>query len=310
MFVSLLMCSLIIHQVILQDVINKTSESNSTLAPDVSTPQQNGSILMTRITQPSEPFHVSRELDLIDAPRPSDDNMNMKDFKPSPPVQTYEFNKVPVKPAIPEAKFFNEKSSGNSWGQNSWQDQPRSYDWSGGDNSWNTKVRFPTNSGASTSGNSKGDQHSPNVIEVGYPNRKNTESYPSGRPTNFPKKSINDIYGPPEATGMRPPQHKTFVDYNLMEKPPYYEEEVLYPTSYGASYEINRPHKTQGYGGYGGDYGAHGVEYGGHGGGNLGFYKSPWKKIIKFLATIIPIGLLISALTPNVITVQNNTEPL
>lgn len=29
--------------------------------------------------------------------------------------------------------------------------------------------------------------------------------------------------------------------------------------------------------------------------------KTPWKKIVKFLATVIPIGLLLSALTPNIL---------
>lgn len=32
---------------------------------------------------------------------------------------------------------------------------------------------------------------------------------------------------------------------------------------------------------------------------------SPWKKIIKFLTAAIPIGLLISALTPSVITIED-----
>ncbi|KAJ3659289.1 hypothetical protein Zmor_010985 [Zophobas morio] len=36
-----------------------------------------------------------------------------------------------------------------------------------------------------------------------------------------------------------------------------------------------------------------------------GMQGNPWKKIIKFLTAFIPIGLLISALTPTVITVQS-----
>lgn len=32
---------------------------------------------------------------------------------------------------------------------------------------------------------------------------------------------------------------------------------------------------------------------------------NPWKKILKLFATFIPIGLLISALTPTVINISN-----
>lgn len=31
--------------------------------------------------------------------------------------------------------------------------------------------------------------------------------------------------------------------------------------------------------------------------------RSPWKKVIKFLATVIPIGILLSALTPNILNI-------
>lgn len=39
--------------------------------------------------------------------------------------------------------------------------------------------------------------------------------------------------------------------------------------------------------------------------GPLEYSASPWKKIIKFLTAAIPIGLLISALTPSVITIED-----
>lgn len=48
---------------------------------------------------------------------------------------------------------------------------------------------------------------------------------------------------------------------------------------------------------------SHGVYASSHEGG-YGM-SSSWKKILKLLATFIPIGLLISALTPTVLTVTN-----
>lgn len=64
---------------------------------------------------------------------------------------------------------------------------------------------------------------------------------------------------------------KTFLDYNLMEKPPHYNTPV-------------KEHET-GISSYGS--------------------SNPLKKIIKLLTAIIPIGLFISALTPTVITVTS-----
>lgn len=40
--------------------------------------------------------------------------------------------------------------------------------------------------------------------------------------------------------------------------------------------------------------------------------KSPWKKVVKFLAAVIPIGLLLSALTPTIVNIGtpiNTTQP-
>nr|CAI5827170.1 unnamed protein product [Callosobruchus analis] len=105
----------------------------------------------------------------------------------------------------------------------------------------------------------------------------------------------------------RGPMQKTFYDYNLMEKPQPYM--VPYKEYDAPAYSVTG---HSGYGGYGGGYGAgYGggyAEHEGYGGygkfGSIG-HISPWKKIIKFLAAIIPIGLFLSALTPTVIHVQS-----
>lgn len=65
-----------------------------------------------------------------------------------------------------------------------------------------------------------------------------------------------------------PPQHKNY-GYNLMERP-------------------SPPHKGHGY--------------------EMSHYDNAWKKIIKILTAFIPIGLIISALTPTVITITNATD--
>lgn len=319
MLISYLFCVCFLSELIFKKAIGDSTQSNSTTDVNPSG-YQNVTVLMSRITQPSEPLVLEKEFRLGDPDKNSTSDVKQKAFVPSPLVEEYQYNKVPVKPAIPEAKAFKDVSyntygkppDGSPWGQASWKGGPSVNDWRGG-NSWN-KVRFPANNDNSFVSNSNNLKINSKYQETsddsnyrkpfgGYTQKTPVESYLSNRPGDFPKKGIGESYGAPGRTGLNSPHHKTFMDYNLMEKPSYYEEEVYYPTNYGSSYEISVPHKTQ-------PYGIHAEEYGSsHGSLSTGYSKSPWKKIIKFLATVIPIGLLISALTPNIINIHNSSDP-
>lgn len=319
MLISSLLYALIIDQILSSDLGITNSPEEKQLKGNFSTSEN---VTMTRITQPSEILPAQRNFDLSASLNKSTKEIKMKDFIPSPALETYEYNKVPVKPAVPEAKAFNggsfntyESSIPRPWDQTNWKDRPGVNDWRGGQETGNNKVKFPTHQEnpytiTTGLGSYKGNNYYPNPSDessikrpTSYSPRNPSDEYSLSKPAGFPTKSISDSYGAPIQTNLKPPQHKTFMDYNLMEKPPYYEDEILYPTSYGSSYEINRPHKTHGYGVYNTQHES------GHNGLTTGDYKSPWKKIIKFLAAIIPIGLLISAFTPNVINIHNNTEP-
>lgn len=322
MLISYLFGACFIGELFLKKATGDSAQSNTTIDVNLNnTPAlQNGTVLMSRITQPSEPLVLQKEFRLGDSDKNSTNDDKQKAFVPSPLIEEYQYNKVPVKPAIPEAKAFKdvsyntyEKPGINPWDQTNWKGGPGVNDWRGG-NSWN-KVRFPTNT------DTYGFASKPNNLKInskyqdaseglsfkkpydGYTQKTPVEGYSTNRPADFPKKGIGESYGAPGRTGLNSPHHKTFMDYNLMEKPSYYEEEVYYPTNYGTSYEISVPHKGQQHGVYVEEYG------GSHGPVSTGYSKSPWKKIIKFLATVIPIGLLISALTPNIINIHNNTDP-
>lgn len=52
-----------------------------------------------------------------------------------------------------------------------------------------------------------------------------------------------------------------------------------------------------------GGHGHHGNRYGGHHGEVGKHGESPWKKVIHFITTLLPIGLFLTALTPSVLTI-------
>lgn len=258
---------------------------------------ENGTtITMSRITQPSEMLHLQRDSPMDVIPKNLSTNINTREFVPSPPVEEYEYNKKYVKPAIPEAKSFNSDDL------NTWEKKHDVTNWKEYGSSWNNKVKFPSNAEDSPSLTDNLRNHKNEYSSNYYTQKKpfdsreyQTPGHLPDRPVNIPKAIPTDSYGPPIENNLKPPYHNVYSG-NFVEKPKYYEEEIIYPPHYGYSYEVSIPHGNQGYGEH-------------HTGGNVAHPKTPWKKIIKFLATIIPIGLLISALTPNVITIQNNTDP-
>ncbi|KAF7287205.1 hypothetical protein GWI33_002026 [Rhynchophorus ferrugineus] len=96
---------------------------------------------------------------------------------------------------------------------------------------------------------------------------------PSGPPRQNTEFNFNKPVKVPERYSpatIQPPSHQKTFDtfYNLMERPPTEHTHGQHPEKQGLSY-------------------------------------NPWKKVLKLLATFVPIGLLISALTPTVITVTN-----
>lgn len=275
-------------------------------------------VVMSRITQPSGLLPLEQPFRLGDPIKNSTSNIKLKDFVPSPRVDEFERNKVPVKPAVPEAKSFKEAyenvPNSNRWEQNNWDGRPGVIDWRGGSNN---RVKFPVNSDNhhhrfSVEQNNVKGNHIPSVDPTykqpidSYGSKVPINAYSSNSHLDFSKKTISGTYGVPERSSIKLPQHKTYSGYNLFEKPSYYEEEIYYPTNYGSSYDAALQHKPQSYEIYTEEYGNQ--HYGAVG---PSYHKppSPWKKIIKFLATVIPIGLLISALTPNIISIHhNNTD--
>lgn len=291
-----------------------------------STKNETNVVIMSRITQPSGLVPIEKPFRLGDPIKNSTSNIKLKDFVPSPRVDEYERNKIPVKPAVPEAKSFKEAyesvSNSNRWEQNNWDSRPGIIDWRGGGGGRgsisNNMVKFPANSdnhhhrySLEQNNNVKGN-YIPSIDPTykqpidSYGAKVPIDAYSLNSHLDFPKKTISDTYGSPGRSGVKLPQHKTYSGYNLFEKPAYYEEEIYYPTNYGSTYDTSVQHKPQSYEIYTEEYGNQ------HYGAVSPQYQkppSPWKKIIKFLATIIPIGLLISAFTPNIISIHhNNTD--
>lgn len=326
-----LFACLVVSELFLNNfVIGISDENENNLNKRSNSTKNETNIVMSRITQPSGPLLLEKPFRLGDPIKNVTNNIKLKEFIPSPPVEEYERNKVRVKPAAPEAKSFKETSETPSnsipWRKNNWDDRPGVIDWRGGGGGGregsilNNNVKFPTNSDnlhrfSLDQHNIRDNQnyHVPfadlsyKTTIDSYGSKVPVDAYASKMPLDFSTKTLGDTYGSPERTGIKLPQHKTFPGFNLMEKPTYYEEELYYPSNYGSSYEVSVPHKTQ-------PYEICTEEYGNHHYGAVGvpYHKppSPWKKIIKFLATILPIGLLISALTPNIISIHNNnTDP-
>ncbi|KAJ8951005.1 hypothetical protein NQ318_006389 [Aromia moschata] len=285
------------------------SENTTELAKTDTKTSENKAVLMERITQPlQQTQQVERTLDAAVSSSvnttlkaTSKKDGKLENFRPSPQLETYyEYNKFPVKPALPEPKTFGNFGEGR-FSLDSWTKRPLVPPWTEGHqthqpnpNSWPSKptttqqtwvsrVKFPSTSHGSTNenpyefvtNNNKISNHPsanfPPTTEGFAFNKPVVNSNKKAKPTSwfwntFMGQGTNEKKGPE-------PIQKTFYDYNLLEKPP----------QYGYSKE---------------------PEYG------LSSGPNPWHKVAKLLTAIIPIGLLISAFTPTVVTITsvNDTQ--
>ncbi|XP_074039324.1 uncharacterized protein [Leptinotarsa decemlineata] len=243
----------------------------------------------------------------------------IQQFKPSPHLGTYyEHNPFPVTPAHAEAKshgsyfprvweenprtslnnnpvvwtetpsvptWMEKQNIQNPWEQNVWTENPQQNVLPGKTTIDTGKVKFPI------TGHDRPYQFVTVVENVPLLDYSvTTESLPiiNHRKIKFknPLEPTSSFWGKLLGYGnakdkVPEPLQKTFYDYNSLEKPLQLN-----------TYEIPKEHT------YNVDqyepYGRYAV--------------NPWKKVIKFLATIIPIGLFISALTPTVITVSSAND--
>lgn len=194
-------------------------------------------------------------------------------FRPSPHLETiYEYNKVPVAPAAPEAKHISNLNFGE-----------RSFPWTERDFSktatteqpWVNKVVFPTSHVATskdrpyqflTSG------HSPSTLA------SKTFGAPQGASSGPPYGYAKPRPSRPDYMGLGSSGSSGYGSGNWDKFETGGNERR--PTTHKTNYEYGPPDKT-----------------------NTGLAISPIKKIIGLLAAFIPIGLLISALTPSVIQI-------
>ncbi|XP_060531545.1 uncharacterized protein LOC132705130 [Cylas formicarius] len=214
----------------------------------------------------------------------------LEPFKASPPfdedVIQYEYNKIPVKPAFPEAKQFQSQITGtenlrayevntNNWHRDNgpwtvsqpWLDQRKDaqakyetyHESTTVPNSWHNHVKFPT-------------------------------ALTNHRPYPFYNADYNRVHIPQHAPPNGGGRNDDFSFNKPVEVP-----SRRYPTDWQSeNRQPSHGQSTQLTGEQHGHSKTYDVDY-----------KSPWKKVIKFLTTFIPIGLLISALTPTVISVTD-----
>lgn len=197
------------------------------------------------------------------------------EFRPSPEVKdlTFERNLFPVKPAYPEAKHTSLTGEEFRKPVSQWE-KPE-------ETPWNVNFRFP---------------------ETRIPTSKD-------RPYKF-EENRGRTYGFSGKNDYDSGSHKPLI--NLGAKIPISSS----GTGLGSSWDIGgypysnnkylpkKPYEYE-YGGYI-EKPSTGIEHHEY---PAKKYDNPWKKIIKIIAAFIPIGLLISALTPTIITVSpmNNT---
>ncbi|KAK5643575.1 hypothetical protein RI129_007420 [Pyrocoelia pectoralis] len=236
-------------------------------------------------------------------------NKKFSDFRPSQPLETYyEYNRFPVVPAQPEAKYFSGVSI---------DDKPMRFE----DRPWiekanivqlpsttirsyiSNKIKFPTTTQSTYQ--TINEQAYPFLTNLNYLETSTRSPYPYALPGSeytTPKTSNYDSqqgYTKFGGTGVGNALSgitNKFGDL-FSGKNSYFPQN---PISVSAS-------------GYGGNPTAHKTHFeqqqvmipteG-------AMMPSPWKKVIGFLTAIIPLGLLISALTPSFINVPpaNTTE--
>lgn len=138
------------------------------------------------------------------------------------------------------------------------------------DNSWRDNIKLTTESNWGST-------------RIKFPTQKPEVATPNDHPYPFVRdEPISEKNG-----GVTSYEYISVTNNNNEPKRTYYE----FPNS---GYEAQRPHLNGvGYS----NFGLH---------GKSGFLDSiPWNKVVKFLTTAIPIGLVIGALTPNVINVSS-----
>ncbi|KAL3266887.1 hypothetical protein HHI36_011037 [Cryptolaemus montrouzieri] len=254
---------------------DENSNINETTTQNNNTTLANAEVFALPNTQPSaQSQHIAKSVETVKNDSITKNTKTKDEFRPSPEFKepTYERNLYPVKKAYPEAKFSNIRN--NEYGKRPSAPWERP-----SENSWTSSAtfKFPQNHIQTTKDkpykffdNYGRDFHSfsgKNDYEAGLTKHSNIPVSSSG--------SGSGVGGSWEVSG------------------------TLYPDS---KYLPKKPN-------YGYDFGyveKPSTDLGHHGGyeGSVKKYQNPWKKIIKIIAAFIPIGLLISALTPTIITVS------
>ncbi|KAG5897159.1 hypothetical protein JTB14_020888 [Gonioctena quinquepunctata] len=236
-----------------------------------------------------------------------DTNNNPGHWKETPSMLQENLKNGPIniwteKPSAPA--WMEKQSIQSPWEQNAWTENPQGNIIQEKPPSGTGRVKFPvaennrpnTYHGEGKSytiprheGPYKFLPHDQNLPS--YDNPVTTDSFAFNKPVEIPKNhqaptqsfwaSLLGYGGAKTQAPVAEPIQKTFFDYNLLEKPVHHSY-YGYPKDYGSGLEN---HELMD-----------------------GYAANPWKKVIKFLATIIPIGLIISAFTPTVITVSTTND--
>ncbi|XP_023310729.1 uncharacterized protein LOC111691716 [Anoplophora glabripennis] len=286
--------------------------NNVATVPSNASNKSSDTIITQRITQPLQTQKIERISETYTPLRNGSLKLenktdNFENFKPSPQLETYyEYNKFPVVPVLPEAKTFggftNPGYSSNSWEekpslpvawsnnqgfQNSWFESPKKFNTNPTTTAqpWFTRVKFPSPAVNENPYTFVGNEGGLKSYHPPVSFATTTEGFAFNKPVDTSTRNFNKpspglwqkLMGSVSNVDKNAVAvQKTFLDYNLMEKPSHYNTPV-------------KEHDT-GISSYGS--------------------SSSLKKIIKLLTAIIPIGLFISALTPTVITVTsvNDTQ--
>lgn len=243
--------------------------SNSTIKLNVSN--------IGNITELSTKTPIQHKVEELEGLLETKNSSLVKVFKPSPQLDTvYEFNKTPVVPAVGEAKqLTNVQSQANArtffWPMSEASKQPATTT----EASWIRRVIFPHSTVETTR-----DQPYPFVTNGNYPSATHFGNFETRAPPRIPPTSSS--YG--ISSG---PNNPRGYSYNPASK-----WDQFASSGVGATKGPVITHKT--------NYESYGLPEANSGGVSK---ISPIKKIIGLLAAFIPLGLLISALTPSVIQV-------
>ncbi|KAF5308912.1 hypothetical protein FQR65_LT00612 [Abscondita terminalis] len=299
---------------------------------------------MERITQPIEETRITQQVVASSGnssfAEQRSGNSSSGSFKPSPQVETYyEYNRVPVVPALPEPKYaldFNINDKLPHVENRPWMDKPTVIKIPSRLPSWNNKISFPTTQSSYLPLDNQPYQY---VVEGNFQEAttsRNQYPYPAATGQNDVNSKNQFSYTAPEAnyeTTTRTSNYDNQPNYPRFGSMPGYETTTTHPnynsfTSYtkfgvtpsgnsgpGISNKYGDPFVHKG-GYYGNPSGMevsspgehpyiHKTHYG-HSSAMIPYeppMQSPWKKVIKFLSAVIPIGILLSALTPTIINV-------